>query len=396
MTSVSHSLQRRQRLTYARARLLLGMSAVGSAVIAAASVVAFLAPSRWISDATTQSLPAALGTMGMVFAAVHVAMILPDMLGGALLVRHRAGVGDWFARWFRGASTQWLVWMCSAATLMITARLAGASAWFVTIVAFAMLQLLLAQGRGMMARVVAALPVVPTPDRIRTATTLAGVGAHAVTVVRTVDEGFVGGYATMRGGQLLLPERWASLPQEALHASVVRRELLRRSGAHTRGAIGALLWNTLGFTAVLGLTHATAASVYGLVVIIAGMTLWAFVSVLVLPTLSRAAVFAADQAATHTVGAQVMRTSIELLDRWQDDEPSRSPVVETIFHPVPSRVARIARLATRTPAASLRWWHTHHIARHALWMQWAAMTPMSRLVHCNIGRPALWVMLPSD
>jgi hypothetical protein len=47
-------------------------------------------------------------------------------------------------------------------------------------------------------------------------------------------------------------------------------------------------------------------------------------------------------------------------------------------------------------ADAVKPWHAHHLARHALWLSWGACTPLSRVVHCNVGRPALWAMLPGD
>ena len=161
-----------------------------------------------------------------------------------------------------------------------------------------------------------------------------------------------------------------------------------------RGVLGAIAWNTLGFVISLVLTGVSPATAAGLITLAAAMTLWAFVGVLLLPTPSRAAVFALDAAATVSVGVEPMRSGIELLDAWQDDEPVRSAGVETVFHPVPGRRARIARLAGDASAVKL--WHAHHLARHALWLSWGAFTPISRAVHCNVGRSALWAMLPGD
>jgi len=174
----------------------------------------------------------------------------------------------------------------------------------------------------------------------------------------------------------------------------VRRRLAAASGAHVRGVVGAVVWNTLGFVVSLRLTGVSPASAGGVITLAAAMTLWSFFGVLLLPTPSRAAVFALDAAATAQVGAEPMRASIELLDIWQDDEPVRRAGVETVFHPVPGRRRRIARLVANADA--VKPWHAHHLARHALWLSWGACTPLSRAVHCNVGRSALWAMLPGD
>jgi len=208
------------------------------------------------------------------------------------------------------------------------------------------------------------------------------------------DEGFVGGWSGITAQTLVVPFRWTQLPEPALAAMLLRRRLAATSGAHTRGVLGAIGWNTLGFAVSLALTGASPATAAGVLTLAAAMTLWAFLGVLLLPTPSRAAVFALDAAATASVGAAPMRAGIEQLDAWQDDEPVRSAGVETVFHPVPGRSARIARLVGNTGA--VKPWHAHHVARHALWLSWGAFTPISRAVHCNVGRPALWAMLPGD
>jgi Zn-dependent protease with chaperone function len=167
------------------------------------------------------------------------------------------------------------------------------------------------------------------------------------------------------------------------------------SGAHVRGVLGAMVFNSFGFVVVQQLTGATPATAAGLVTIMAGMTLWAFLGVLVLPTPSRAAVYAADAAAAAVVGTAAVKASIERLDQWQDDEPTRAPTIERIFHPVPSRANRLARLERRK-AEPMRGRHAHHLARHALWLGWGGFSAISRAVHCNVGRSALWAMLPGD
>lgn len=351
------------------------------------------------STSADQPLVAALAALATFFAGSHLAFMLFDMVGGALLVRRRDGPSAWLARWLRGAATQWCVWMLSAGALLVAARwtamhTSNAVGFYASCGVFFALQLVLAMLRGTLTRVVAAMPLVPPAEPVRVAAERAGLDASRLKIVEVGDEGFVGGHAGLGTGTLLVPRRWTTLPTRALTAALVRRHVTAVRGAHLRGVLGALVWNTAGFAAVLWLTDATLATVAGIVTMTAGMTLWAFAGVLLLPTPSRAAVFAIDQDSAQRVGVADVAQSIELLDHWQDDEPTRARLVETIFHPVPSRATRLARLSAS--GRGVRWYHTHHIARHALWLGWAACTPLSRLVHCNVGRPALWVMLPGD
>ena len=378
-------------VTYARARLYLGITGVGSAVLLAASLLYFRIPTQGLSLSAAQSMPAALFRVGLMFAFAQVAFLMFDLIGGAWLVRRREWASTWMARWFRGVAVQWMVWMLAATALMLAARAGGNPA---AIALFVVVQLLLAILRGRLARVIAHLPVVPTPERIARAATQAGLDASCVQVLDSPDESFVGGWSGLAARTLVVPSRWAQLPEPALAAMLTRRRVAARSGAHMRGVLGAIAWNTLGFVISLVLTGVSPATAAGLITLAAAMTLWAFIGVLLLPTPSRAAVFALDAAATVSVGVEPMRSGIELLDAWQDDEPVRSAGVETVFHPVPGRRARIARLAGDASAVKL--WHAHHLARHALWLSWGAFTPISRAVHCNVGRSALWAMLPGD
>ena len=378
-------------LTYARARLYLGITGVGTAVLLAAALLYFRIPSRGLAMSDAQSVPAALFRVGLLFAFAHVAFVVYDLIGGVSLVRRQAWGSRWLTRWLRGVAVQWVVWMLVAAALMLAARAAGTTA---VIAVFVMVQLMLAAGRGRMVRVIAGLPIVPTPEGMARAAVQAGLDAAQLQVLDCPDEGFVGGWSGITAQTLVVPFRWTQLPEPALAAMLLRRRLAATSGAHTRGVLGAIGWNTLGFAVSLALTGASPASAAGVLTLAAALTLWAFLGVLLLPTPSRAAVFALDASATASVGAAPMRAGIEQLDAWQDDEPVRSAGVETVFHPVPGRSARIARLVGN--AGAVKPWHAHHVARHALWLSWGAFTPLSRAVHCNVGRPALWAMLPGD
>jgi hypothetical protein len=315
------------------------------------------------------------------------------VVGGAIIVRERTPVLVFLARWMRGVVVQLVVWTVSAATLMAAARLGGTIA---AVTVFVGLQFALAALRAPMMRLIASFTVVPMTDRLRTIAARAGIAADRIDVLASTDEGFVGGWNGITPRRLVLPARWLELPDDLLVAALQRRRIIAESGAHLRGVMGAVAWNTLGVMIVVALSGAQLGTAAGILTLAAGMTLWAFVGVLVLPTPSRAAVHAVDVEAAREVGAAVMQVSIERLDRWQDDEPKRSKRVETIFHPVPSRHSREAHLAAATPQGGVKAYHAHHLARHALWLGWATLSPISRAVHCNVGRTALWAMLPGD
>jgi len=326
---------------------------------------------------------------------IGVAMLFPfDLLGGFVVVRQRPRITGFLRRWTRGVAVQVSIGLVCITVLTSAARVGGTAA---VVASFVVLQGLLAALRGPLVRMIAAFSTDAVPKRARDAAQRAGIAPKQLVLLSTSDEGFVGGWTGIAPRQLLGPARWLALPDQALVAALQRRRIIAQSGAHRRGVLGAIAWNTIGFALVLTVTSADVATAAGVLTMAAGMTLWAFVGVLVLPTPSRAAVFAIDHAAARNVGTKAVQDAIERLDRWQDDEERRSAGVETIFHPVPSRSARVARLRhTEDQASSLSHLHAHHLARHALWLGWGTLSPISRAVHCNVGRPALWAMLPGD
>jgi hypothetical protein len=82
---------------------------------------------------------------------------------------------------------------------------------------------------------------------------------------------------------------------------------------------------------------------------------------------------------------------METLDRRLDGEPLRPRGIEAIFHPVPSVTSRRERLNAASSGRG-----AYQAARMALPLSWACLGLLGRAVHCNCGRPALWVMLPGD
>ena len=117
-----------------------------------------------------------------------------------------------------------------------------------------------------------------------------------------------------------------------------------------------------------------------------------FAGLLLLPTFSRHAVLAVDQLAKANATPEEITQLATAVDELAEGEPSRSPRVESVFHPIPCVERRAESLTTRRRLNGPAW----HVARMALFCAWAFGGPLSRSVHCNIGRPELWVFLPAD
>jgi len=120
-------------------------------------------------------------------------------------------------------------------------------------------------------------------------------------------------------------------------------------------------------------------------------TLWSFLGLLVLPTFSRRGVQELDERLRETTPDKSrLEEAVRTLDGLQDDEPERPSFVEAIFHPIPSVNNRIERRErSRLPGC----WDA---ARTAVYLSSAGLGLLGRAVHCNCGRPGLWVFLPTD
>ncbi len=168
-----------------------------------------------------------------------------------------------------------------------------------------------------------------------------------------------------------------------------RREWQLTHGMNDRALVVVLGWNlfgtTLGTFAFALADRTSAEALFGPA---CWMTLWAFVGLLVLPSLSRSAVFAADRAA-----ADAGLAPAGWITRFPDltgENGSANAAVQTVFYPIPSAGTRLRALA-RAP----RGFVLGSLARNNLYYSWATLTLLGRAVHCNVGRPALWVFPPS-
>ena len=119
------------------------------------------------------------------------------------------------------------------------------------------------------------------------------------------------------------------------------------------------------------------------------MTLWAFVGLLLLPTASRSAVFAADQAAAAK-GCDVAGW-IRRFPEITGEDGNAKTVLQRVFYPIPSARERLHWLGAAPSLPVLG-----SVARTNLFLSLATLTLLGRCVHCNVGRPELWVFPPSD
>jgi len=379
-------------LSYARARLFLGASAVGTLTVLSAIALLLDVPGRlwptvvgpWPRDAAWIALAVA----------VHAAILAPfDLFAGYLVPREYGRtserLADFLRRWLRGALLHGLGLTLAATGLMLAARLAGGGG---VVAAYLVFALALLAWQPWIAAAVGGnrLRRVEKRDAL--------VGSDPRTRVLRVPQAHVtgGAYGPPWRAGWVWAEHWvATAERAALDAQVLRRRWIERSGARDRGLGLALAWNAWPVLVFLAAWGAPVAADDVVRLALWG-TLGSFLGVLLLPTPSRWAVHHADLAAVAAGGdPQRLASALAALERDQDDELSRPRAVETVFHPIPSVTRRLAVLRgvrAPGPATGAAW----HAARTALYLSWAAVGFLGRAVHCNLGRPESWVFLPSD
>lgn len=367
-------------VSYARARLWLGITSVGGWVVIAALILSVGLPEAWWEAAQRGGLGAQAFVLAQALA-IYVLLALPfDLIGGwwlpARYERRRESLGAYLVRWCRGVLVQSLVMLSAALALIAAGQFAGLLGATVTLFASSLLLLAV---QPALASWVARVRKTPVGKRI---------------YWESSDRGFAGGWVGMPGHEReVQPAHWRSLlSDDELHAQQVRRDGIVATGSRRRGIWLAIAFNLLGFVLCAQLPGAGVTSAAALLTTALGFTVWSFLGLLILPTPSRAGVYEADHHALESgIAPELLISSTRKLDRLQEDETERPAGVEAVFHPVPSVENRILRLR-----GNLRAWGAHHATRNALYLSWACLGFLARAVHCNAGRPDVWVILPAD
>lgn len=384
--------------TYARARLRLGIFGVGFFVVLSLIAVGLKLPLNFFESKGgaffTDASLIALWVAGVALIALPF-----EALGGFYLPKkferkHPEGLAEWFLGWLRGVLIMILTMSFSGAALIVAGRYGGR---FGALVALALVMVLLIWLQTWLAKLVGGMRTVRPPfDPIEDDLRAMGVVPNNVLVLDGADEGFTGGISGLPTAEtLVLPSLWFErLSPEAVAVLVARRAAIVDRGLRFLGHVGAMGWTGTAFALATLMPQAGVYSVEEIISTSLWFTLFSFIGLLILPTPSRAATIAADAYTAADIPgatAEVLQATIATLDKLQDDEPSRPQKVETIFHPIPSVTRR--QEAIESPEPEVAPWN---IARTSIYLSIAGMNPLSRLVHCNVGRPELWIFLPTD
>ena len=373
-------------MTYARARLLLGTSCVGTIVVLCALSLWLGLPQEYFSP-SPQSLKDTVTGLLPFFLLVNLILFPFELLGGLILPKQFARI-DLTLTQFLGtlsrAAVIHLGFSLSLAALVIfTANSFSPLFGFFVLVA-ALLLLIILQG--------------PLAFFIKPPKALEPIKNQQLPDIINVDmigESYTGGVAGFPGFEnIYSPKNWQKdLSEQGWTEQIKRKQLLILKGLRTKGVLAATLFVTTGIIISLAPSGSSLLTVAGLVNMTLWFTLWSFIGLLILPKLSREAVFAADKLEPILDQKEFIKT-LNKLEELQDGEPNRTVAIESVFHPVPSVTRRQQNLeANQTNPSPIVLWN---LARMSIFLSWVGFNPLSRAVHCNCGRPHLWVFLPTD
>lgn len=384
-------------VSYGDARLRVGIAAVGAAVLASALCLA-----RDVPGALFQSRGGGVFTnaslLALWLAGAAVLSFPFEFVGGYVVPGHfgrkRAdGVGEWLLGWLRGVLVLGLV-MCFGGAMVLWAGRFGGLVGALGMLGVVLIGLVSFQLR--LGRLVSGLrPRSGHHAAVDDALRELGVVTPRIQVVDSDDEAFTGGISGPPTAEVLVvPIAWIGrFEPEAVALLLARRTLIVDRGLRALGLVIALGLTLLGFGAATALPGAGVSTVAELVSTSLWFTLASFIGLLALPSASRAATRAADSLLLEdrADSRETFVETLRALDALQTDEPERAPEIERFFHPVPGLTSRIAALDS--PRTEIAPWH---LVRTALFLSIAALNPLHRLAHGNVGRPELWVFAPTD
>ncbi len=208
------------------------------------------------------------------------------------------------------------------------------------------------------------------------------------------DQRFVGGITGLPGFEsILIPEGWKRhLQPSFIKMLVTRRRAAVKTGLRLRGIIFAMIWNISSFAVAIVVSGGVVQSVADVISVFLWFLLFSIVGLLVLPMFNRRGVFALDHQLATDYSSIELQQAILDLDGMTEQDPNRSVSAESIFQPIPCPERRNRALASGSAPTTGPW----NVARTALFLSWAFGGPLARAVHCNVGRPELWAILPTD
>ncbi len=379
-------------MSYAKQRLFLGICNVGTIVLLSLFFLANRLPDRcFLGQGLGMSTIIQLIAIQFCYVLVSAPF---DIIGGLVLpTRHARGnfqINAVLPKWLRAVALQMVVFVSFGTSLILAETnygLFGGLCLFLTYLVF--LTVFQSTFLNFVATAFqtnektyrdAPLDTDSKPGQIR---------LHS-----SLDSGFSGGITGLPGFEkIIIPTGWIeNLPKTVVKTEVLRRLAAISTGSRTRGVLIAFAWNLVGFFICHTLIGGPVNSVAKFADLVLIFTLWCFVGLLILPTISRAGVIEVDHyVLENNATMENLVVTMRSLDRLQEDEPSRNETIETIFHPIPCVDNRISCLASSKTAPIGAW----YAARFSIYLS-GCLSLLSRAVHCNCGLPERWILLPAD
>ena len=187
----------------------------------------------------------------------------------------------------------------------------------------------------------------------------------------------------------ILPEKWKN--DSLVHIEKLRRNAHLKYGSSRRAIIGLIFWNSLGILLGAKISLYQSVNPAGSIIYFSSwMTIWSFISLLIFPFLSRGSLFAADRYAAD-IAPEETRKWLKKFPEKIDENGHVNRLLESIFYPIPSSSTRLEQLESHSSLPKLG-----NLARSNLFLSWATFNLTARAVHCNVGKPALWVFPPES
>ncbi|MAT10704.1 MAG: hypothetical protein CMM02_06820 [Rhodopirellula sp.] len=368
------------------------MSTVGTVVLVCLAVLGFELY-RKFEAVILESVVDQVIALAIILALVFGALLPFDILGGFILPTKFSKSKTTFQRWFiaylLAVTGQFFSYIILGVLVVNLASFRP----FIATLGFTVLSILVLLIRNMVISC-RLKPYSKVDDGLRKGEELARSWltiSNQIFIVNREDIGYTGGIIGFgRRSKILIPRRWLSFGVDVLATIIARRAIAISSFSHTTGVIIALACNISGFVCANLLASSPISSLAWLIEFIAWFNLWTFLSLLILPTFSRSASSLVDyRLVSLKVPKALVIHATETMNGLQDNERSRNMLIETIFHPIPS----VERRSLERPLFPIKTWQ---VARTSLFVSWAGLSLLARAVHCNVGRPDLWLLPPSD
>lgn len=210
--------------------------------------------------------------------------------------------------------------------------------------------------------------------------------------IESSDPAFSGGIVGLPGRErIILPSKWHKvMGTDHLRYLQMRRMEAIQTGYRTWGIMLAASWILMSFLLsayLVGFPKGGLSSALELSLL---SSFFHFVGLLLLPTPSRRATLAIDQRIQkRSPMKHDLKDWLQKFSLMTDGELQRNRWIEIIFHPIPS-------IQNRLDQDQESYWIAWNSNRMMLYFSTFSGGLLSRAVHCNVGKPELWVMAPAD